>query len=165
MTKLADRGELTMSRKLLPFAEAKSCHDDECTFCPCGALRLQLHLPASIPEGRGPLASIPGGRILPASIPEGRGPLASIPGGGILPGSIPEGRGRLASIPGREGGLGSEGVSSTIREGGGATPPRQTIPGGASEGIPEGAAPLGPARGGAGRLGPQLLVKDVEVRF
>ena len=42
MTRLSDAGELVMSRALLPFAEAKSCADVECTFCPCGALRFEL---------------------------------------------------------------------------------------------------------------------------
>jgi hypothetical protein len=55
MTRLADTGELTMSRRLRPFAEAKSCGDGECTFCPCGATRFQLHTPAihtpAMPEG------------------------------------------------------------------------------------------------------------------
>ena len=39
MTRAADAGSLRMSRAKLPFAEAKSCEDVECTFCPCGALR------------------------------------------------------------------------------------------------------------------------------
>ena len=42
MTKLSDRGELVMSRTLLPFSEAKSCVDIECTFCPCGATHMRL---------------------------------------------------------------------------------------------------------------------------
>ena len=32
-----------MSKQPLPFAEAKSCNDLECTFCPCGAVRFSLH--------------------------------------------------------------------------------------------------------------------------
>ena len=43
MTRLSDEGELVMSRTLLPFAEAKSCVDIECTFCPCGATDVRLH--------------------------------------------------------------------------------------------------------------------------
>lgn len=43
MTRLSDEGRLVMSRKLLPFSEAKSCVDIECTFCPCGATRMKLH--------------------------------------------------------------------------------------------------------------------------
>ena len=35
-------GELIMSKTLLPFSEAKSCADIECTFCPCGATRFRL---------------------------------------------------------------------------------------------------------------------------
>jgi hypothetical protein len=31
-----------MSRAPLPFAEAKTCDDQECTFCPCGATRFTL---------------------------------------------------------------------------------------------------------------------------
>ena len=42
MTRLSDEGRLVMSRQLLPFSEAKSCVDIECTFCPCGATRLRL---------------------------------------------------------------------------------------------------------------------------
>ena len=38
MTRLSDEGRLVMSRQLLPFAEAKSCVDIECTFCPWYAL-------------------------------------------------------------------------------------------------------------------------------
>ena len=43
MTRLSDEGRLVMSRALLPFSEAKSCVDIECTFCPCGAERMTLH--------------------------------------------------------------------------------------------------------------------------
>lgn len=32
-----------MSKQPLPFGEAKSCNDLECTFCPCGATRFSLH--------------------------------------------------------------------------------------------------------------------------
>ena len=42
MTRLSDEGALVMSRTLLPFAEAKSCVDIECTFCPCGATTMRL---------------------------------------------------------------------------------------------------------------------------
>ena len=42
MTRLSDAGELVMAKKPLPFAEAKSCNDVECTFCPCGATRFAL---------------------------------------------------------------------------------------------------------------------------
>ena len=42
MTRASDAGSLRMSRAKLPFAEAKSCEDVECTFCPCGALRFTL---------------------------------------------------------------------------------------------------------------------------
>ena len=33
---------LIMSKSLLPFSEAKSCADIECTFCPCGATRMRF---------------------------------------------------------------------------------------------------------------------------
>ena len=42
MTRLSDEGRLVMSRTWLPFSEAKSCADIECTFCPCGATRMRL---------------------------------------------------------------------------------------------------------------------------
>ena len=42
MTRLSDEGRLVMSRTWLPFSEAKSCADVECTFCPCGATRMRL---------------------------------------------------------------------------------------------------------------------------
>ena len=42
MTRLSDEGRLVMSRARLPFSEAKSCVDIECTFCPCGATRFVL---------------------------------------------------------------------------------------------------------------------------
>ena len=42
MTRLSDEGRLIMSRTWLPFSEAKSCVDIECTFCPCGATRMTL---------------------------------------------------------------------------------------------------------------------------
>ncbi len=42
MTKLSDEGVLVMSKARLPFSEAKSCVDIECTFCPCGAMRFEL---------------------------------------------------------------------------------------------------------------------------
>lgn len=41
MTRASDEGHLVMSKALLPFAEAKSCVDIECTFCPCGATRFR----------------------------------------------------------------------------------------------------------------------------
>ena len=42
MTRLSDEGRLVMSRTWLPFSEAKSCVDIECTFCPCGATRMRI---------------------------------------------------------------------------------------------------------------------------
>ena len=42
MTRLSNDGSLVMSKAKHPFAEAKTCADVECTFCPCGALRLRL---------------------------------------------------------------------------------------------------------------------------
>ncbi|KAL1524044.1 hypothetical protein AB1Y20_018958 [Prymnesium parvum] len=42
MTRLSDEGKLVMSKRMLPFSEAKSCADIECTFCPCGAMRLRF---------------------------------------------------------------------------------------------------------------------------
>lgn len=50
MTRLSDQGSLVMSKSLLPFSEAKSCADIECTFCPCGATRARL-------DGRGLLVN------------------------------------------------------------------------------------------------------------
>eukprot|EP00325_Prymnesiales_sp_UTEX-LB-985_P009297 CAMPEP_0174702774 /NCGR_PEP_ID=MMETSP1094-20130205/6949_1 /TAXON_ID=156173 /ORGANISM="Chrysochromulina brevifilum, Strain UTEX LB 985" /LENGTH=167 /DNA_ID=CAMNT_0015900595 /DNA_START=111 /DNA_END=615 /DNA_ORIENTATION=- len=41
-----------MSKSKLPFAEAKSCRDVACMFCPCGALRLALN-PPPLALGRG----------------------------------------------------------------------------------------------------------------
>jgi len=35
-------GSATLSRVKMPYAEAKSCQDKACMFCPCGALRLRL---------------------------------------------------------------------------------------------------------------------------
>ena len=44
LTRLAESsGEVTMSKVKLAFAEAKSCRDMSCSFCPCGALRARLH--------------------------------------------------------------------------------------------------------------------------
>ncbi|KAL1504532.1 hypothetical protein AB1Y20_010934 [Prymnesium parvum] len=43
LTRLAeDTGSVVMSKQKLPFAEAKTCRDGACMFCPCGALRLSL---------------------------------------------------------------------------------------------------------------------------
>ena len=43
LTRLAeDVGSVVMSKQKMPFAEAKSCRDGACMFCPCGALRLRL---------------------------------------------------------------------------------------------------------------------------
>jgi len=43
LTRLAEtRGAVVMSKQKLPFAEAKSCRDVSCMFCPCGALRFRL---------------------------------------------------------------------------------------------------------------------------
>ena len=43
ITRLAyGSGEVILSRAKLPFAEAKSCRDGDCMFCPCGAIRFRL---------------------------------------------------------------------------------------------------------------------------
>lgn len=43
LTRLAESdGAVIMSRLKMPFAEAKSCRDAACMFCPCGATRMQL---------------------------------------------------------------------------------------------------------------------------
>ena len=43
LTRLAEAdGAVIMSRQKMPFAEAKSCRDAACMFCPCGATRMQL---------------------------------------------------------------------------------------------------------------------------
>ena len=54
LTRLAESsGEVTMSKVKLPFAEAKSCRDVSCMFCPCGALRMRLHTAAGGGGGGG----------------------------------------------------------------------------------------------------------------
>ena len=43
ITRLAERtGDVVISKAKLPFAEAKSCTDMSCAFCPCGALQASL---------------------------------------------------------------------------------------------------------------------------
>lgn len=42
MTRLVDTGKLVMSRSPLPYAEARTCHDLNCGFCPCGAVRFEM---------------------------------------------------------------------------------------------------------------------------
>ena len=52
LTRLAeDEGTVVMSKLKMPFAEAKSCRDASCMFCPCGALGLRLHPPSDVAAG------------------------------------------------------------------------------------------------------------------
>ena len=44
LTRLAEEaGSVVMSKQKMAFAEAKTCRDGACMFCPCGAMRMSLH--------------------------------------------------------------------------------------------------------------------------
>mmetsp|Transcript_10941 Transcript_10941/g.35942 ORF Transcript_10941/g.35942 Transcript_10941/m.35942 type:complete len:419 (+) Transcript_10941:129-1385(+) len=43
LTRLAEaNGTVRMSKRKMPFAEARTCRDESCMFCPCGAVELRL---------------------------------------------------------------------------------------------------------------------------
>ena len=55
LTRMAEvDGSVIMSKAKLPFAEAKSCRDVSCMFCPCGALRMALSVTSAggVPKPR-----------------------------------------------------------------------------------------------------------------